>query len=513
MIFQGLSHRCRGLLLLCAWLAPLAVWAQDGVEVPVPPAPEPIPLKDPAPAPEGIDSLLQELRQRIDSVESENQQLKQRIDGLQPAPKKEEGSPLEMKGSWNHGLEMKTKDKKFRVHVGGRVQFDSAFLDASDAIQYGPGGVGQLNDGVDFRRARIRVDGTMYETIDWVTEFDFVNSQNVDPTNPAKQNTVANVPVPTDLWMNFKLPIVGNLRVGNFKEYIGFEHLTSSRYLNFMERSYNQDAFTGPFNNGFSQGIGLHDTIGEEELGTWGIGLFKNQSNAYGWGVGDGEYAVTGRATYLLVYEDEGERLVHVGAAFSHRDTQNDQLRIRARGSIRSGPPSLWNTYANTGTMSADTQDLLGAEFVVVNGPWTLQSEYMASIVDGVHINGGNQGTAVFQGAYGEILYFLTGEHQHYGKKAGHFERTIPNCNFGFADGDNCGGWGAWQVGVRYNFLDLDNAGINGNTLNTVVFGVNWFLNPNTKVQANYDITKRNTTPPGVDGYIHGFGTRIAYDY
>jgi phosphate-selective porin OprO/OprP len=504
------------LWLGCAVLAPASLLAQTGIDVPpVPVAPDTGVNEESAPAPENFDSMLQDLRQRIDSVEVENQQLRQRLDNFQPPEvPKDAGSPLDMKAAWNNGIEWKTKDKKFRFHVGGRVQFDSSFFDASDAIQTGPGGVGQLKDGVDFRRARLRMDGTMYENIDWTTEFDFVNSQNVDPLNPAQQTTVANVPVPTDLWVNFsKIPFVGNIRVGNFKEYIGFEHLTSSRHLNFMERSYNQDAFTGPFNNGFSQGIGVHNTVGEDENGTLAIGLFKNQSNAYGWGVGDGEYAVTGRATRLLVYEDEGERLVHIGAGFSHRDTQNDQLRIRARGSVRSGPPALWNTYANTGLMSADTQDLIGGEFVVVHHSWTFQSEYMVSIVDGVHIGGMNQGRTFFQGGYGELLYFLTGEHQHYGKKAGHFERTNPIENFHVADGEGCSGWGAWQAGVRYNFLDLDDSGINGNKLNTVVFGLNWFLNPNMKVQWNYDITKRNTAGVGADGYIHAFGTRVAYDY
>ncbi len=404
--------------------------------------------------------------------------------------------------------------KKFKVHLGGRTQFDAAFFNAGDDIQTGPGGVGALQDAVDFRRARIKVDGTMYEFIEWACQFDFVNSINPDPLNPAVQGSVTNVPVPTDLWMNFShVPVVGNIRVGNFKEYIGFEHLTSSRFLNFMERSYNQDAFTGPFNNGFSQGIGIWNTALEDDRATWGIGLFKNNSNGFAWGVGDGEYAVTGRATYLLQYENDGEELVHIGAAYSHRDTDNDALRIRARGSVRGGPPTLWNVYANTGTMLADTQDLIAGEFVVVRGPWTLQSEYMVSIVDKVKTGGIDRGTAFFQGGYAEILYFLTGEHQIYSKKSGVFDRTKPLNNFGFTDCDNCGGWGAWQAGVRYNFLDLDDSGINGNTLNTVVFGLNWFMNPNVKVQWNYDITKRNTAGGGVDGYIHEFGTRLAYDF
>lgn len=504
-------------LLFSVWatLLPLTVFAQPEGELASLP-PEAVGIAVPSPPADGdLNALLNDLQQRIDSVEIENRELRSRLDGLSSGTVNlQEGSPLDMKASWHNGLEIKSKDSKFKVHIGGRTQFDAAFFDAGNAIQTGPGGVGLLQDSVDFRRARIKIDGEMYGFIEWACQFDFVNSNNVDPTTPATQSNVVNVPVPTDLWMNFShIPVVGNIRVGNFKEYIGFEHLTSSRFLNFMERSYNQDAFTGPFNNGFSQGIGIWDTALDEDRATWAIGLFKNNSNGFAWGVGDGEYAVTGRVTYLLQYENDGEELVHIGAAYSHRDTDNDSLRIRARGSVRGGPPTLQNVYANTGTMLADTQDLIGGEFVVVRGPLTFQSEYVVSIADQVVTGGVDRGTVFFQGGYAEVLYFLTGEHQIYSKKSGVFDRTKPHNNFGFSDCDECGGWGAWQAAVRYNFLDLDDSGVNGNTLNTVVFGLNWFMNPNVKIQWNYDITKRNTAGGGVDGYIHSFGTRLAYDF
>ena len=39
------------------------------------------------------------------------------------------------------------------------------------------------------------------------------------------------------------MPWIGNLRIGNQKPPISFEHMTSSRFLNFLERSYGFDAF------------------------------------------------------------------------------------------------------------------------------------------------------------------------------------------------------------------------------------------------------------------------------
>ena len=76
---------------------------------------------------------------------------------------------------------------------------------------------------------------------------------------------------------------------------------------------------------------------------------------------------------------------------------------------------------------------------------------------------------------------------------------------------------GAWQVGIRYNHLDLNDQGINGGILDNWTAGVNWFWNPNSKFQFNYMATYRdanNTTSfPNGSGWINGFGTRLAIDF
>jgi phosphate-selective porin OprO/OprP len=80
-----------------------------------------------------------------------------------------------------------------------------------------------------------------------------------------------------------------------------------------------------------------------------------------------------------------------------------------------------------------------------------------------------------------------------------------------------CKGIGAVQVGARYNYLDLNDSGLNGGKLHNMTFGVNWFLNPNMKLQGNYIFTYRDvsdtTNFPAGSGFIHGFGGRIAIDF
>jgi phosphate-selective porin OprO and OprP len=121
------------------------------------------------------------------------------------------------------------------------------------------------------------------------------------------------------------------------------------------------------------------------------------------------------------------------------------------------------------------------------------------------------RGTLFYQGGYVEILYFFTGEHRDYDRKNAVFTRVVPLRNFNIWDGEN--GCGAWQVGFRYTYLDLQNQGVNGATLNDFVLGLNWFLNPNMKVQWNLAIDHRESTPPGSSGWTYIFGTSVALDF
>jgi phosphate-selective porin OprO/OprP len=114
------------------------------------------------------------------------------------------------------------------------------------------------------------------------------------------------------------------------------------------------------------------------------------------------------------------------------------------------------------------------------------------------------------------VLYFLTGENDRYNRKTGAFDRVIPYENFFLVrdpDGNHTCGLGAWQVGVRYNYLDLNDSGINGGILHNVTAGVNWFLNPNMKVQYNYIATHRDVVGTAGDGWINGWGVRVAHDF
>lgn len=513
--------------VLLALLIPVGVTARDGFSDPVP-----VPEFDDPPAPSLEPPALSEEEQRVRAILD-------RYFAEKEAKKKAEedaareagyviGSDPKMDGSWNNGFEAITQHKDFRVHIGGRSQLDTSWYAADTTVNQ------NINrpyaDGIDVRRARLRIDGTMYEQIDWAVEYDFVQGFRVQ-NQPANATTPSfsdvTLTAPTDLWWTFKeLPVIGNVRLGIHKEPIGFEHLVSSRFLPFIERSYNQDTFYGGLFNGFLPGISAFDNYGEDDLGYWHLGVWKPGNQGFGFNTGNGDYSVCGRLTRLLWYECEGASLLHVGASARQATAvrQNSNAfpgrtqTFRTRDAIRSGLASNWPTPAAI-TMFGDDMQWLNGELVAVHGPWTFQAEYLISGLQDARANFTDPlgHTVTYHGGYVQLLCFLTGEHDNYNKKTAVFDRVKPLENFFLVDADGaCGyGSGAWQVGVRYDYLDLDDDGFNGGLLHNLTAGVNWFLNPNMKLQGNYFATHRDVSlAPGVgDGWIHGWGVRVAHDF
>jgi len=454
-------------------------------------------------------------------------------------------SDNKMNAVWNNGVDINSASKDFKFHVGGRTQVDATWLSCDAPFRAGMGTFAEA-DAVNFRRARLRADGTMWEVVNFAAEYDFVNNVNDNPAiagQGANHTNVINLPVPTDLWFEItQLPVIGNLRIGNFKEYIGFEHTTSSRYLNFMERSFLQDAYTGPFNNGFTPGIGFYRNT-HEERALWSLGVFKNIQNGFDYGVFDGGYATSGRVSFLPYWDEptNGRYMLHLGASFRYGDlgvingSTPGQIRLRSRASLRNGPGAMNPVLADSGIIFGDAQTLLGLEAAGQAGPWSFQAEWIGSWItdaqsaavsfDPVPV-GPVLGTYFTNGGYVEGFYMLTGEHKAYERNRGSFTRQVPFENFFLVKTENgrCWGRGAWQVGFRYAFLNLTDNGINGGQIQDFTLGLNWFLNPNMKVQWNLvwtDVDSRNGIVGGVGipagaaiaGQSVGFGMRVAHDF
>src|SRR5262245_59734589 len=110
-------------------------------------------------AQKGDDSAL---KARLEKLEKADQQLLKQFEELKEKPKltleeeapekpktldkteegKEDkklwvvGENLGFQMRWNHGQEGESADKAFRIHVGGRLQIDSAFIGTNDRVMF-----------------------------------------------------------------------------------------------------------------------------------------------------------------------------------------------------------------------------------------------------------------------------------------------------------------------------------------------------------------------------------------
>ncbi len=431
------------------------------------------------------------------------------------------------------------------VRIGGLVQLDNTAYAATagpmqpiDQAGLAP----PLSDAVNFRRARLRVDGRRGDQFDWAAEYDFANQINannqIDPLWPSQ----GPYPALTDLWLRMSdVPVLGALRVGNQKDPFGYEHLSSCRYLDFMERSFCQDAFVGPFNDGFVPGISARNGTTDGLLG-WEAGGFVNTAAPFGFSDFAGGSMTVGRVVWVPTYEDDGHRLLHIGLAGRTMQPRNGLVRFRSRGGLWNGPPGPENAiYADSGVLAGSWQNMLGTELVANAGPWSMQAEYFGSwLYDAATTDigplstaglqpppGTPVGTVFYQGGYVETTYFLTGESRTYSLVEHRFDRPQPRHMLALS-AHRPRGFGAWQAAARYNYLCLNDGQVNGGLLNGMTLGLNWLLTPNARLVFNYDLTHREyrSTPwangpsgpvpvPSYDGSgtIHGFGCRLAFDF
>ncbi|WP_164453867.1 OprO/OprP family phosphate-selective porin [Thiorhodococcus minor] len=349
------------------------------------------------------------------------------------------------------GLEVSTDDGAFSFGLGGRLMIDSAFYreDTND-----------LGDGTELRRTRLEAEGMLFSDYAYELGVDFAGSD-------------ADV---KDAFIEYLGLWPATIRVGQFKEPFSLEELTSSKYMTFMER-----ALPNALAPGRHIGIGL----GSRGSGwTAAGGVFGESFDDDVSDEGDEGWGITGRVTYAPWREDR--RALHFGAALSHRvpdETKEIELDTRPESHITDV------RYLNTGRITDVSHlDLAGLEAAWVEGPFSLQGEYVAAAVD----RGAGQSNLAFDGWYLYGSWLLTGESRNYKPKAGKFGRIRP-----IAPG------GAWELALRYSSLDLNDDDVAGGRAGQMTVGLNWYLNAHTRLMANY-IRVDNDANADDDGDVAG---------
>jgi len=361
-------------------------------------------------------------------------------------------SPFSFK--WNNGFKLESADKNFKLKFGGRIMADHAFFSQNSDLESTFGEL-ETKSGTEFRRARFFTSGTLYKNIDFKLQIDFA-SGNVDLK---------------DAYIGIKkIPVFGTIRVGHVKEPFHFDALSSSKYFTFMERPFPVD-FMQERNNGI---IAFNDFF-DKKLSLQ-AGYFRNQSNSSTDKAANNGYALTMRATTLAIHNKEKNQLLHLGVGYSYRNPDSNEFKIASKPEAHLSSVK----YISTGTINdVESVDLLNFETVFMAGPLSLQGEYLTSKVKTKNISASKNYT--FSSYYGQISYFLTGEHKKYKSSYAGLGRVHPKNNYG---GEN-NGLGAWELALRFSNSNLNDSNIQGGEQSDVTLGLNWYLNPVTRVMFN----------------------------
>jgi phosphate-selective porin OprO/OprP len=374
------------------------------------------------------------------------------------------------------------------VKVGGRIQVDWATFDQN------PASILQADDmqnGTRFRRARMFISGDAFDVVDYKIQFDFAGQTDFK-----------------DVYITVKeLPILGHVRVGHYKEPWSLEELTSDKHISFMEKGL-PNGLVG----GRSIGVTAFD-YSEAETMTWAVGAFVSEIGETPPIFQDDRSgtAVTMRYTLLPWYDwaTEGRGLLHTGICYSYRDIADEAVQWRARPEAH-----LANPVVDTLAQLDDVQNInaICAETAFVYGPFSAQAEYF-----GYWLDRASNPHANFNGMYAYVSYFLTGENRYYKRTAGCFDRVKPFENFfrvRAQDGNVHTGKGAWEVLYRYSYLDLNDTVVVGGRVGDHTFGLNWYLNPYTRLMWNYVHSETNAHPvAGGTGVANIFEMRCQIDF
>ncbi len=422
---------------------------------------------------------------------------------------------------WDNGAVMESADKAFRLHVGGRFDFDNSWYHQSQSLPF------DLQDGSDMRRARLRADGSIGERVDFVTEVNFANIQDV--TNQDTTAQIGSVGL-TDFYATFRqVPLLENVRIGHFKQPFGLEHLTGSNNWYYMERSPGNDAFVQPAN--YVTGIEVFNswcddritgTIAYERVG-------KQDIDPFAFGAGDEKNGVTVRLTGLPIYEDDGRRLLHVGIGYTYAGSENNFFAAN-RPLVRAGAGSSdVPNVIYTGTFfTPNPVQVADAEFAAVMGRFALSAEYQVAVGNDVFgaMNNGvfsdPRGDVTYQALYVEGGFFLNpDDYRRYDKKNGVWDRQYA------ASCDNERPRSTWlfshtpvQLICRYTYLDLASgnpvltptSGAQAGWENDITAGADWYINPEIHFIVNYVYTHL-TYVNGTGDDINGLGCRLHLDF
>jgi len=441
-----------------------------------------------------LQQQIQQLQQQLQSLQGQvNAQAAQKL--AAPAAAAAAPGPRVVQTPGNRfGLE--SADGRYSIYLSTQLHFD-----VGDYVSYHPDsaangsahGLSQatphdLNAGVNARRARFGFLGKLAGDWGYTFVYDFGGSQDSGSggTNSAgiekaylTYNGLNSGPVPLAFDLGYQdVPFT-------------LDEATSSNDLLFMERASSQVIAANIAAGDNRSAFGVHSNDNRYWAGVYVTGPTSGTTHAFPEQVG-----AFGRFTYQVIQTPQATLHVGVNAEGLMKPPTSAGVRtitLSDRPELRIDPTSIISTGAlGSATNPVSSSAVYGLELA---GNW----ENFFVQGEGFNFNVSRQGLPDnnFWGGYLQGAWTITGEHHNYIPGSGAYGGINPAHPFSLSPL----GWGAWELALRYSFMNLDdNAasglkggapasagnGVLGGRQQVVTLGVNWYANSNIKFLFNY---------------------------
>ncbi|MEC8836832.1 MAG: porin [Pseudomonadota bacterium] len=369
-----------------------------------------------------MNARIDQLEGELAATKAEAAEAGQVVDPPAPASDSEPVSTLAKSDGWS-----------FKPR--GRLMFDAGFTNAPDSTGASDG------FGNEVRRARLGASGDMPGGFGYKFEVDFAgNDISVADAILSYENG----------------PI--EIAIGQHNNFQSLEELTSSLHTTFIERAAFTDAF------GFERRLGASITYARGDV--------LAQAGVFTDNLEDTDSKNRGADARIVFMPKAGDTQLHFGGSFHYNDLDDPaaQLRYRQRPLVH----FTSQRFIDTRSMGANSETGYGLEAAAIAGRFHAAAEGYWQSVD---IPGVADDPSFF-GGYVEAGVFLTDDTRGY--KGGKFDRTKPSSPVGE------GGIGSVQFTLRYDHLDLNDAGIVGGRQAGYFAALVWKPTDYTALMLNY---------------------------
>jgi len=423
------------------------------------PAPAPAPDTAPATAPDP-QAAPQTPEERIDTLDQQLKILARQLEiEKEAATAAQATAPVAVAGA--NGFELRSADSAFRLRIRGYLHADSRYYGGDDD-----------NRGIDtflLRRARPIVEATFFKIFDFRIMTDFGGG----------------TAVVQDAYLDARFAKVFNLRAGKQKPPLGQERLLSATDILFIERALPTALVP-------NRDVGVQVYGDPASWLTYQVGVFNGVIDG---GSGDVDTAdskdVVGRLLFSPFKGGTHDRLqsLSIGIGGS-AGKETGTVAAPALAQLRSGGQLVWFRYRTDGTVpnttvadGSRTRFTTHGQYYV--GQLGLQAEYVVSRQE---VRRATTADEIEQQSWQVTgSWVLTGE-------AATGRAIAPRKPF--APGK--GAWGAFEIVARANALTVDDAAFpvfanldaSARQATAAGAGLNWYLNRNVKIAADYELTR-----------------------